>query len=488
MLLAFRSLHRALLGGAARRAAASVCAALLLALAAAGPARAEIVWSKGYEIWAMHDDGSAQRKLVAPADVGMTRLRDPMPAPSGATLAFTGETDANRFTIIGTCGTFPLWSCPTTHYGLNSSGTYRWAGGAITRISGAPAYCSDCTSTNSQPAPRADGSIVDEFTMCQGWLDGGIGGGQFYSCSAGIKATSGEVYDSCTTVSGVSPNPANGGQVAHVGCQSTGLYAVIATGPSRAGEHVVGCDDAEQADPTWTRAGDRVLVSEIGANPGLWSYPVTNDGCSGEERRVLVAPSGVRFDDPAFIAADRIVFAYDHNLWTIPASCDLCAFPAAATQLTTDGTEGQPNLDPAWTSDALVVTTTGGSGGGSAGGGGGAPSDTTAPSVQLRKTASTQRVGSSRRITLKVVPSEAATVRITGKIVAPGKDPVLTGGPVQAPAGATTTVKLKLGTSAMKALKRAWRAHRTLKAKLTITVTDAAGNATTAARTITLRR
>lgn len=81
------------------------CAAVLLALGAAGPAHAEIVWSKNSEIWAMHDDGSAQRKLIAPVDVGMTHLRAPMPAPTGATFAYTGDTNANRFTIVGLCGT-----------------------------------------------------------------------------------------------------------------------------------------------------------------------------------------------------------------------------------------------------------------------------------------------------------------------------------------------------------------------------------------------
>lgn len=467
---------------------------MVLVLGAAGPVRAEIVWSKNSEIWAMHDDGTAQRRLVAPADVGMTHLRDPMPAPSGPTFAYSGDTDANRFTIVGLCGTFPYtYSCFTTHYGFNGTGTYRWQSGTSTRVSGAPAYCTDCTSTTSSPTPRADGSIVSTFMMCQGWMDGGVGGGQPYRCVAAIQATSGEVYDSCTDVSNAAPSPADDRRIAHVGCTVGGQNALVTTGPSRAGERVIGCDDdGEQSDPVWSPAGDRVVVSEIGNEPGLWSYAASNSACfAGDMRNVLIAPAGKQFEDPAFIGTDRIIFTYERNLWTIPASCNLCAFPGAATQLTTDGTDVQPNADPAWTGDPLVGSTGGGtSGGGTAGGGGGggAPADTLAPTVQLGKTSATQRVGSSSRITVRLVPSEAATVRIAGKIVAPGKDPVLSAGPVAAPAGSSTTIKVKLGTSAMKALRRAWKAHRTLKAKLTITLTDAAGNATAVPRTITLRR
>lgn len=479
-----------------RRLLAGVCAAVLLALGAAGPAQAEIVWSKNSEIWAMHDDGSAQRKLIAPVDVGMTHLRAPMPAPTGATFAYTGDTNANRFTIVGLCGTFPYtYSCPTTHYGFNGAGTYRWQAGTSTRLSGAPAYCTDCTSTTSGPTPRADGSIVSTFMMCQGWLGGGAGGGQPYTCTSAIQATSGEVYDSCSDVADAVPSPVDGTRVAHVGCQLGGTNALVTTGPSRAGERVIGCDgDSEQQDPVWSPGGDRVLVVEGGGEPGIWSYSAQNTACfAGDMRHVLVAPATGQIEDPAFLGGDRIIFTYERNLWTIPASCDGCTFAAAATQVTTDGTADSPNADPAWTSDPLVVPAggggSGGSGGGGAGGGGGVtPADTVAPTVQLSKTASSQRVGSSSRVAVKVVPSETSTVRVAGKIVAPGKDPVLSAGPTPAPAGSTTTIKIKLGKKAMAALRRAWKAHRTLKAKLTITLTDAAGNAASTPRTITLRR
>ncbi len=136
--------------------------------------------------------------------------------------------------------------------------------------------------------------------------------------------------------------------------------------------------------------------------------------------------------------------------------------------------------------------TTGSSGGaGTTGGTGttGTPnSDRTAPVVQLRSTKSTQQVGRSSRVTVKLTASEAATVRISGVLRAPGKDPVLSGGPAQVAAGAQVSVRIKLSPPAMRALRKAWKARRTLKARLTITVTDAAGNVATTQRTITLKR
>ncbi len=127
---------------------------------------------------------------------------------------------------------FPFqYSCFTTHFGFNAAGTHTWKSGTVARVSGAPAYCIDCTSTTNTPTPRADGSIVTTFMMCQGWLDGGSGGLHPYACSSAIQSTGGEVYDSCTTVSGVSPSPTAPAQVAHVGCKSGGKDALVITGP-----------------------------------------------------------------------------------------------------------------------------------------------------------------------------------------------------------------------------------------------------------------
>lgn len=481
-----------------REAIAIVMLAFAMLSALTAPARAEIVYATGGDIWAMHDDGSAKRKLIAVGEVsGMNSLRVPSPAPSGARLAFEGQTDFNKFTLVGLCGSFPYqYSCFTTHFGYNATGVYRWENGAITRQSGAPAYCINCSSTNSDPSMRADGSVVSTFQLCTGFLDK-----LNYTCSGGITSSDGVTYPSCTDVDDATLNPANGQQVVFGGCKSNGKDALAITGPDGAGQRVIGCDDdGQQRDPAWSPSGDRVIVTETGTEPGLWSYSTgaLNDGCfTGDIRSVLIAGNGETFRDPAYIGASRIAFTVDDDIWTIPASCDKCTFPASATQLTT----GKSGQTPAWTSDPLVVSappggggsTPGGSGsttpGGSTPGGAGAPqTDAVKPVVTFPKAKSTQQVGASQRVELPVVANEAATVSATARLLTGGKGLAVTVKPVQSAAGATTKLRIKLGPAAMRALRKAWKARRTVKLQVTVVVTDAAGNATTVLRTITLKR
>jgi len=55
------------------------------------------------------------------------------------------------------------------------------------------------------------------------------------------------------------------------------------------------------------------------------------------------------------------------------------------------------------------------------------------------------------------------------------------------PTGGKATLKLKISRKAQKAIKSALRRHKTVKAKVTVTVTDAAGNRTIRTRVIRLR-
>jgi hypothetical protein len=52
--------------------------------------------------------------------------------------------------------------------------------------------------------------------------------------------------------------------------------------------------------------------------------------------------------------------------------------------------------------------------------------------------------------------------------------------------GQTLTLRLALSRTARAAVRRALRAHRSLKAKLVIAVADTIGNTTTATRTVRL--
>lgn len=421
-----------------------------------------IVWAKGGQIWAMNADGSNPRVLIPlSAAPGMNALTDPAVHPNGRLVAFNANTTANRVVNYAMCGVYPYqYPCNTTHYGFNATGTYRWDNGAVTRLTGAPAYCYNCSSGDDTPEPRADGHLVYRLQMCTGFLSG------IYDCVASIKTTAGQSYPTCDEVVDPSANPVAAGQVAYTGCWTTsGDAAVVVTGPDRVGEHVVGCDDQSQRDPSWSLAGDQVVVAEDGVDPGLWVYGASNTACfSGSVRYAVVAPTSVPFSSPRFTGDGRIIFEAQGEIWSVPATCNTCAFPAQATQLTT----GANNYDPAWTSDPLSIGSTPGPGPGPGG-------DTTAPTLNLGKTKKTQRVGKSGVLVVRLSSTEAATVKAMATIALPGKDRSATGQRAVT-AGASAKLKVKLGKATRTALNSAWKKGKKVVAKTTVIATDAAGN------------
>lgn len=468
-----------------------VLAALVLVVAVqAAPASAgTIVWSKGGDLWAMQEDGSAPHLLIPKsAAPGMTTLQNPGVHPAGTTVTFEGSTTANQVSRLGLCGAFPWqYSCTTFHFGFNATGVYRWTGGnTVERLTGDPAYCFNCTASSVAPEPRGDGAVDYGFQHCQGFLDDGS-----YTCVGAVKSTSGEPYPSCTDLPDEpSPNPVSPSQLVYSGCTSAGHDALVVTGPDRAGEHVVGCDDAEQADPSWSPAGDAVVAAEGGTDPGIWVYGASNTACfAGSLRHAVVAPSGVTFSSPR-MTGSRIIFEAQGEVWSVPATCTTCAFPAAATQLTTGG----DNKDPAWTAAALSTPAFGGAGpapgAGTTPGSGtsGTGADITAPTLQVT-VATRQRILRQRKsILLKIRSSEVATLTITGAISLPGTDPKLKSVKRTLAAGRTVTVRIVLSAKAVRAVRRAWARGRKVVAVLKVTLRDPAGNTRKATKRITLRR
>lgn len=462
-------------GRARRVLLGSLLAALLaLTLIKAPLAHGTIVWSKGGDIWAMNDDGSGQRLLVSKVATGMDALRTPAVSPAGAAVFFTGETARNKVTRTGVCGVSPFtYPCITTHFGFYASGTYRWEAGGVARLSPDPAYCFNCTDGTNDPEARPDGSYVASFMHCQGYLDDGS-----YECLGSIVASASGPYPAVCNgetlagdmPAGPSPNPVAPNQIVYAGCAGGGEpSALIVTDANRAGERIVACDDATQADPSWSPSGQEIVAAEGGAEAGLWVYGAANNGCySGQLREALSAPPGVSFSSPRFLGADRIAFAAQGELWTVPASCAGCAFPAAATQLTGGG----DNASPAWTSNPLTAP-------------GPAAGDTKAPKLIL-KLKKRQRVGKGGAIVLKLRCDEPCKVTVGGKILVPGKDVKLKKVSRSLKAGKLATVKMKLTAKALKAVRRAWRKHRKAVAKLSIAARDAAGNATKRSQRVTL--
>lgn len=118
-----------------------------------------------------------------------------------------------------------------------------------------------------------------------------------------------------------------------------------------------------------------------------------------------------------------------------------------------------------------------------------APRDTTGPAATLSgKTL--QRAGSSIAVEVSC-PNEPCTATASGTVSVPGgasKVYRLGGASANVPKGGKATLKLKLPRKARRAIKRALRSKKKIKAKVTVTTSDHAGNRTTLKRTIRLKR
>jgi virginiamycin B lyase len=115
-----------------------------------------------------------------------------------------------------------------------------------------------------------------------------------------------------------------------------------------------------------------------------------------------------------------------------------------------------------------------------------APADTVTTFASL-KARSSQRVG---RLTIQAAMSEAGTITAGGTVSVPRLSKVYRFKTATANAvpGISVTLRLKLPAKKLKAVKRALKARKKLKAKITITATDHAGNKKVERRTIRLLR
>jgi hypothetical protein len=124
-------------------------------------------------------------------------------------------------------------------------------------------------------------------------------------------------------------------------------------------------------------------------------------------------------------------------------------------------------------------------GGGGGGGGGGGVTDKVAPITSLRF----PRVQDVDKLYVKVHTSETATIKATGTVRVGNASKVyrFKTSTLTLPGNASTKVRLKLAKKKLKAVKRALRGKRRLKAKITITATDAAGNRRTKKATLRIK-
>lgn len=110
-------------------------------------------------------------------------------------------------------------------------------------------------------------------------------------------------------------------------------------------------------------------------------------------------------------------------------------------------------------------------------------------SLALVSTAS-QRVLRQRGVELTLSADEASTVTLTGSVGVPGasKTVKFTKTTVKLAAGAQRVVKLKLSKKAVTLVRHALRSHHSLKARITVTATDASGKSVSSHRSVKLTR
>lgn len=321
----------------------------------------------------MEDDGTDGRALVKASDVPDMEngLSDPHVDPAGKTVVFTGSTSRNKVTDYGTCGSYPYtYPCWTWHYGFNATGVYTYKNGQITRDSAAPAYCYNCTMSDYSPELSGGADRYGyAFVHCQGTRGAGT-----YTCNSALQIR-GEGAGTFGTVCGegdfvsfdAAINPKNASQIAYADCTTPvgdeAAEAVYVAEPGRANEHPVACDDATISDPSFSADGTKLVTSEGGTTPGLWIYDPSLNNCQPGTTPVhaVVNPdtANISFADPRFMGTDKLVFTvgtksgdtWSYDLYTVPASCNACAFPSAATKLT----EGGLSSSAAWTAASLAV-------------------------------------------------------------------------------------------------------------------------------------
>jgi Ig domain of plant-specific actin-binding protein len=108
--------------------------------------------------------------------------------------------------------------------------------------------------------------------------------------------------------------------------------------------------------------------------------------------------------------------------------------------------------------------------------------------ISLKGTKSTQHVIRQRGVRVSVRSNTAGNLVATGTVRVGHKTYKFKRAKSRLTANARATVKLRLSSKTLSALKRAFATHKRLKAKITLTVTTTGGVKTTVRKTITLKR
>jgi hypothetical protein len=398
----------------------------LLALPAV--ASADLLYNnpQGTAIYTAHDNGTDPVKLLSVSQVpGMTYIGDPQLGIDGnkAYLMFDGSTGAFQSSSAGECGSFPYeYPCTTFYSGINATGLYKVVNGSVTRITGAAQTCvAGCTTASENPAPAANGKYYYDQWGCTGTL-----ADQDFTCAgriyqASISGGPNVAYETTCTglhnLQNFAPDPVNPVRLAFEGCPSSGGQELDVAGQNGAGDVVIGSaasgTNITLNQPSWSPDGSKIIAYQGSANentpqPGIYRY---NPAGGAYRYPILYAPLDPNgknatkipyvFSNPRYLGENTIMFTADNNLYTVPATCPACTFPAHTKLLIKNATAAS------WTPLSLQSPP---------------PAPPKISHVSLAKTHVTPNQGFKLNVTLNeaaelvVQVSRAVTTRVNGKV------------------------------------------------------------------------
>lgn len=339
-------------------------AALAALLICVPTANATVVLTHTYGIWIMEDDGSNPRPLFGSSEADVDEFLDATVHPGGTTVSFTGITRAY--------GSYSP-PAPPLACGLHCYGIHTYAANAFTRLSPESKACAGnpCATFSGHSEPASDGSVLGEY-YAKSW-DVTCNGNTEW-CSSGdasqtlIREPAGDgeaqvIETGCESASEPVPHPANPSLVMFIGCSDYSFtpsrhYLSTIDGQGQV-THIVH-NDGGFRDPAWSADGSQIVTSELGSQPGLWVSPAADPFNGG--RWVLDSANDDLYIGHPRLAGDKVLFLYQNDVWSIPATCSRCAL-SQATRLTTSADVKAIG----WTSKTLtpyVKPGTVGSGGG----------------------------------------------------------------------------------------------------------------------------
>jgi hypothetical protein len=317
--------------GCTRRAAGVAALVCLAVLATAQVSAAQLIVARGGAIYAMNDDGSNQRQLIAASQIPGVAA----PAHLSDVDVFQNGGQTLAFTYGG--------SVFSPGCGLYCEAIYTLSSGSLTRLSPAGmAFDGTWVSYDAQPRVTADSEVAYQSTLWD--LDTSPSTLLATYPVSGGGASQGWASDGAS-VGLPTPNPANAAELAWVSWLNN-RWEMHITNRSDSSDVLVAYSYG-QDQPTsmsWSADGTRLLVSYpneiVELNPAtgsqirLYSYTGSSGG-----------PTSVRF-----MGSSSVVFVQNGNVYSIPATCNDCT-STNATQLTSGG----DSYSVAWTSATTPI-------------------------------------------------------------------------------------------------------------------------------------